>query len=652
MATKALGQLNTQQRAAVQHGSRPLLIIAGAGTGKTETLSNRVAHLIENGASPDEILLLTFTRKAAQQMATRATRIAGLALARPVEITWSGTFHAVGARLIREFAEDVGLLPNFTIKDRGDSADLMEMVRQKLGLSSSEVHFPDKDVCLDIHSYRTNARLTLKRVLRTKFSTYKGHLARFVQLFREYKRAKREQSVLDYDDLLVYWLRLLKCPQVAEKLKARFRHVLVDEYQDTNRLQAAILVALKPTGRGVTVVGDDAQAIYSFRAATVENIREFPNLFRNVRVIDLEENYRSTNRILRACNSVINLSEQAYRKKLWSSRPEFGKPELRLVQDDAEQARYIAENVLRAKEEGIPFRSQAVLMRSSHHSQKLEIELAKRKIPFQKWGGIKFLEAAHIKDVLSVLRWQENSRDEVAALRTFKLLPGIGPSGAMRLIGQLRERPNGSLGQTNKPSGCDHHHWKAFVRLIKRLRQENWKDGLRDLVTWYIPIMKHDNVELRTADLQQLCIISGAYHSREQFLVEVTLEPPESTICTGPARKHSGDDQLVLSTIHSAKGQEWDSVYILNAIDGCIPSSRATAGEEIEEERRLLYVAMSRARNYLSLMVPQRVFSWRQNTSIVDLFARRTKFIPPSLEKRFVVRVSNVRDRRGTVASV
>ncbi|WP_128935507.1 ATP-dependent helicase [Bradyrhizobium zhanjiangense] len=652
MATKALSELNKQQRAAVQHGSRPLLIIAGAGTGKTETLSNRVAHLIENGASPDEILLLTFTRKAAQQMANRATKIAGLALARPVEITWSGTFHAVGARLIREFAQDVGLLPNFTIKDRGDSADLMEMVRQKLCLSSSEVHFPDKDICLDIHSYRTNARLTLKQVLRTKFSTYKGQLAQFVKLFREYKRAKREQNVLDYDDLLVYWLRLLKCPQVAEQLKARFRHVLVDEYQDTNRLQAAILVVLKPTGRGVTVVGDDAQAIYSFRAATVENIREFPNLFRNVRVIDLEENYRSTNRILRACNSVINLSEQAYRKKLWSSRPDFGKPELRLVQDDAEQARYIAESVLRAKEGGIPFRSQAVLMRSSHHSQKLEIELAKRKIPFQKWGGIKFLEAAHVKDVLSVLRWLENSRDEVAALRTFKLLSGIGPSAAMRLINRLRERSGGSLRQADRPPGCDYHHWKAFVRLIKRLRQGNWKAGLRELVAWYIPIMKHDNVQLRTADLQQLCIVAAAYRSREQFLVEVTLEPPESTICAGPTREQSADDQLVLSTIHSAKGQEWDSVYILNAIDGCIPSSRARAGEEMEEERRLLYVAMSRARNYLTLMVPQRVFSWRQNTSVVDLFMRRTKFIPSSLEKRFVVRVGNVRGRRGTVASV
>ena len=572
MVEKNLEHLNKQQRAAVRHGSRPLLILAGAGTGKTETLSSRVAHLIVNGARPDQILLLTFTRKAARQMARRAAQAARRVLQTPVDVEWSGTFHAIGARLLREFAAEVDLSPNFTIKDRGDSADLMDMVRQKLDLGSSDVHFPDKELCLAIYSYRTNARVSLDRVLKEKFVIHRKQKRKLHILFRDYRRAKRAQNVLDYDDLLVYWLRLLKKPEIAKQLRNRFQYLLVDEYQDTNKLQARIVFALKPDGRGVTVVGDDAQAIYSFRAATVDNIREFPEMAPNARVIDLEQNYRSSNPILKACNAVINLSEQGYRKKLWSERPTFGKPELRIVTDDADQARHIAESILHAKEQGVPFRSQAVLMRSSHHSQKLEIELSKRNIPFEKWGGIKFLEAAHIKDVLSVLRWLENPRDEVAAMRMFRLLPGVGPSGAMRLIDQLRDRGNPlSLRQADRPAGCD-QLWKPFVSMIKKCQSRSWKGSLQEIVRWYLPFMKHDNVELRTADLQQLCIVANTYDSREKFLTEVTLEPPEGTIKAGQATLDSDGDCLVLSTIHSAKGQEWDSVYVLNGVDGCIPS--------------------------------------------------------------------------------
>jgi DNA helicase-2/ATP-dependent DNA helicase PcrA len=641
MIDKSLEHLNKQQRAAVRHGSRSLLIVAGAGTGKTETLSSRVAHLIMKGVDPDRILLLTFTRKAAQQMVRRAAQTAGRALKMSVDIEWAGTFHAIGARLLKEFAKDVGLSPNFTIKDRGDSADLMDIVRQKLGLPSSDVHFPDKNVCLDIYSYRTNACASLVKVLREKFALHEPHKPQLRELFREYRRAKRDQNVLDYDDLLVYWLRLLENRQIAKQLRARFEHVLIDEYQDTNRLQAKILFALRPDGHGVTVVGDDAQAIYSFRAATVDNIREFPELAGGARIINLEQNYRSTNPVLKACNAVINLSKHGYRKRLWSERPSLGKPELRIVKDDADQARQIAESILCAKEQGIPFRSQAVLMRSSHHSQKLEIELSKRGIPFEKWGGIKFLEAAHIRDVLSVLRWLENPRDEVAAMRMFRLLPGVGSSGAMRLIDRLRDRENpSSLRLVDCPPGCG-QLWKPFVRLIKKVKSLPWRGSLQQLVQWYLPLMKHDNVDLRTADLKQLCIVANTYESRLQFLTEVTLEPPDGSAAAGQTKQDPADDCLVLSTIHSAKGQEWDSVYILNAVDGCIPSSRAKAGAEFEEERRLLYVAMSRARNYLTLMVPQRVVSWRHNTSVVDLFRHRTKFIPNSLEKRFVVRPSN-----------
>lgn len=388
-----------------------------------------------------------------------------------------------------------------------------------------------------------------------------------------------------------------------------------------------------------------AQAIYSFRAATVENILDFPRMLPKVRVINLEQNYRSTNQILKACNAVINLSTRAYAKNLWSDRPRLGKPRLAVVENDAAQATYIANQILCAKENGVPFRAQAVLMRSSHHSQKLEIELAKRNIPFEKWGGVKFLEAAHIKDVLSLLRWLENPCDEVAAMRALKLLPGIGPSAAMQVIERLEGRTGRLvLRDADRPRGCG-HHWEQFVRLIRRLQKRPWKASLPEVVKWYLPLMKHDNPELRAADLGQLCVVASTYRSREQFLVEVTLEPPDGAV--GPNRPgRSDDDCLVLSTIHSAKGQEWDHVYLLNAVDGCIPSSKARTPPEVEEERRLLYVAMTRAKNHLSLLVPQRVFAWRQNSSVVDLFTRRSQFIPRSAEKLFVVRASSGRPRK------
>ncbi|MDA9467520.1 ATP-dependent helicase [Bradyrhizobium sp. CCBAU 53415] len=649
MTLDHLKHMNKTQRAAVVHGyksdpakpGRPLLIIAGAGTGKTETLSNRVVHFLASGVRPDNILLLTFTRKAAQEMTRRAIATAGRVLGTNVgEIPYSGTFHAVGARLVREFAEQLGLSPNFTIKDRGDSADLLDMVRHKLGFSTLDVNFPDKNQCLEIYSYKINACVPLKEVLKTKYPTSKKWTSQLRQLFAEYRAAKRKQNVFDYDDLLDYWVKMLKKPDIAAPLRTRFSHVLVDEYQDTNRLQAKILFGLKPDGRGVTVVGDDAQAIYSFRAATVENILDFPQVLPKVRVINLEQNYRSTNQILKACNAVINLSTRAYAKNLWSDRPNLGKPRLAVVENDSAQATYIANQVLRAKEEGIPFRAQAVLMRSSHHSQQLEIELTKRNIPFEKWGGVKFLEAAHIKDVLSLLRWLENPRDEVAAMRALKLLPGIGPSAAMKVIERLEGRVGRLvLRDADRPRGCG-DHWGQFVRLIGRLQKRPWKASLPEVVEWYLPLMKHDNPELRAADLGQLCIVANTYSSREQFLVEVTLEPPEGTV--GPNKPgRSDDDCLVLSTIHSAKGQEWDHVYLLNAVDGCIPSSKAKTPAEIEEERRLLYVAMTRAKNRLSLMVPQRVFSWRQNSSVVDLFTRRSQFIPRSAEKLFVVRAAS-----------
>jgi DNA helicase-2/ATP-dependent DNA helicase PcrA len=338
---------------------------------------------------------------------------------------------------------------------------------------------------------------------------------------------------------------------------------------------------------------------------------------------------------LDACNGVINLSRQAYAKKLWSQRASKIKPRLVTVQDEAEQAKYIADEVLRAKEEGVPFSSQAVLMRASHHSLKLEIELSRRNIPFVKWGGIKFLEAAHIKDVLSVLRWCENPRDEIAGFRVLKLLPGVGPGIATKVLKQLKQWPGAlDIDRVKAPHGAA-ENWPGFVKLMAALRTAEWPMEVSDIVKWYFPLMKHDNADLRAADLGQLSLIAGTYQSRQKFLMEVTLEPPEGTVGPRKNARPDDDDYLVLSTIHSAKGQEWSRVTILNAVNGAIPSTKATSPDDVEEERRLLYVAMTRAKDILELIIPHRFLSYRDNSPIVDLFSSPTRFIPASFIRYF-----------------
>ena len=645
METNYLNKLNKEQRLAARHGvksgraypARPLLIIAGAGSGKTATLAHRVAHLLASGADVNRLLLLTFTRRAAKEMVRRSAAIVREALNVEVgELPYAGTFHAVGAKLVREFAERLGLQPNFTIRDRSDAADMMDLVRHRLGLSEAEVHFPDKNVCLAIYSYKVNSCRKLSVVLKEKFPSHCKRRPQLERLFAEYKAAKRDQNVVDYDDLLLFWARMLRQPDIAKQLRERFQYVLVDEYQDTNRLQSKILLRLKPGGCGVTVVGDDAQAIYSFRAATVQNILRFPDHFKPIaRIIKLEQNYRSTGPILKACNAVINLSQQSYIKKLWSERTSKKKPRLVTVEDDAGQARHVADQIIAAKEEGLPFASQAVLMRASHHSQKLEIELTRRNVPYVKWGGIKFLEAAHIKDLLSILRWLENPRDEIAGFRVLKLLPGVGPSAATRVLKQLRKRPgNLDLDRVEMPPGAS-EHWPGFITLLAGLTNTEWPSEVSEIINWYLPLMKHDNTELRAADLRQLGLIAGTYRCREHFLTEVTLEPPELTVTSSKSSRPDDEDHVVLSTIHSAKGHEWSHVYILNAVNGAMPSAKVTTSDEIEEERRLFYVGMTRAKNVLELLVPHRLLSYRDNSPVVDLFTRPTRFIPASLNRHF-----------------
>src|ERR1700761_4193085 len=499
--TSYLETLNPEQRRAVEHGvsadehiGAPLLVIAGAGSGKTNTLAHRVAHLIVKGADPRRILLMTFSRRAASEMAKRVERITRKVLGADASImtdalSWAGTFHGIGARLLREYAEQIGLNPAFTIHDREDSADLMNLVRHERGLSKTENRFPTKSTCLSIYSRCVNAETELEQVLGASYPWCAGWATELKELFQSYVEAKQKQNVLDYDDLLLYWAQMMSDAGIAGDISDRFDHVLVDEYQDTNRLQSSVLLAMKPGGRGLTVVRDDAQSIYSFRAATVRNILEFPGQFSpNAEIVTLDRNYRSTQPILAAANGVIDLARERFTKNLWTERASSAKPRLVTVRDEADQARYIVERILESREEGALLKKQAVLFRTSSHSGPLEAEPPRRNIPFVKFGGLKFLDAAHVKDMLALLRFAENPRDRVAGFRVLHLLPGIGPASAQRVLDHMAEAtdPLGALCTLSSPprAGAD---WTAFITTIGNLRYSEWPSDLERARLWYEP---------------------------------------------------------------------------------------------------------------------------------------------------------------------
>jgi DNA helicase II / ATP-dependent DNA helicase PcrA len=648
-----LAVLNPEQRRAAEHGvtavgpniAGPLLIIAGAGSGKTNTLAHRVAHLIVNGADPNRILLLTFSRRAAAEMERRAERIVAAALGGATSgtrhpISWSGTFHAVGARLLRMYAGSVGLDPSFTIHDREDSGDLVNLVRHEQGLSEKNKRFPLKATCLAIYSRAVNATERLDVVLRKQFPWCAEWERDLRILFDAYVAAKQKQHVLDYDDLLLYWAELMKVPELAHEVGDRFDHVLVDEYQDTNALQASILHGLKPDGSGLTVVGDDAQAIYGFRAATVRNILDFPRQFDPpAKLLTLEQNYRSTQPILSASNAVIGLARERFTKDLHSNKGGGEKPALVSVSDDAGQVDCVVTAILENREAGMTLKEQAVLFRASSHSAMLEIELTRRNIPFIKFGGLKFIEAAHVKDMLAILRWAENPADRVTGFRVVQLLQGVGPATAGKVLDQMGNgNPIDALTAFRPPAKAA-DQWREMVALTQGLHQQpDWPSELDRVRQWYQPHLeqRYADAVVRAGDLDQLQRIAAGYPSRTKFLTDLTLDPPSATSDEAGAPLLD-EDFLILSTIHSAKGQEWKAVFILNVVDGCIPSDMATgSAEDIEEERRLLYVAMTRAKDRLVLVVPQRFYTHQQaKKGDKHLYAARTRFIPSSIVNHF-----------------
>jgi DNA helicase II / ATP-dependent DNA helicase PcrA len=656
--TAHLDKLNGPQRKAVTHGeplpekgyaSGPLLIVAGAGTGKTDTLAYRVAHLAIHGVDPARILMLTFTRRAANEMRRRAHEITKQALNEPLgglsqqiaqRLTWAGTFHAIGNRLLRHYAAHLQLDPHFTVIDRADSADLMDSLRQELGFAAKEQRFPRKETCLQVYSNRVNTCAPLKDTLERNYPWCVQWEEGLTQLYRAYVQAKQRARVLDYDDLLLYWHTMMREPRLAQHIGAHFDHVLVDEYQDTNLMQAQILHALKPDGAGLAVVGDDAQAIYSFRAAAVENILGFPERFNpRAEVVTLAQNYRSTQPVLDVANMLMAEAPRQHRKYLLGVRGEGVRPRLVTVDELQTQAEYVCSEVLRRREANVPLRRQAVLFRSASHSDILEVELAKRKIPFVKYGGLRFLEAAHIKDLLAVLRWADNPRNTLAGFRVIQLLPGMGPVNARGALAQLEAGGYSfaALKGFATPQSAE-IGWRRLVELLQGLAdpERPWQGQVNMAREWYRPHFErlYEHFHTRLGDLDQLEHLSGQYPSRERFITELTLDPPNATSDLS-GRPTLEEDYLVLSTIHSAKGMEWDTVYVLNVVDGSFPSEFATGRPElIEEERRLLYVALTRAQNELALIAPLKFHLTHQSRQgDAHVYGGRSRFLSEKVLK-------------------
>ena len=652
-----LDELNPQQREAVTYGDGPLLVVAGAGTGKTKTLAYRVAYLISQGMDPSRILLLTFTRRAAQEMLRRASGIVTRGTPGTGRV-WGGTFHAIANRLLRLYHESAGLRQDFTVMDQGDAEDLLNLIRHDLGLHKMEKRFPRKRTCLSIYSRCVNASEDLELVLQSEYPWCQEWKDELRELFKLYVTRKQENNVLDFDDLLLYWVHLLSTPALATEISGRFDYVLVDEYQDTNRMQAQILGGMCTEHDNIMVVGDDAQSIYRFRGATVRNMLDFPKQFAGTTVLTLEQNYRSVMPILDTANLLISEAEDQYTKELWSERSSQQRPKLVTCKDEGEQDEFLIERILQHYEEGIPLKEQAVLFRAAYLSTSLELELTRHNIPYHKYGGLKFMEAAHVKDLIAILRLLENPRDEMAWFRVLLLMDGIGPSTAAKILDHVLANGGDpqAIGSFKAPPAA-RDELRAFTQMIEDLLPMGINEPaiqIERIRKFYDSLLKktYDNASVRVRDLVSLEQIASGYASRRKFLVDLQLDPPSATAdLAGPPSRD--EDYLILSTIHSAKGCEWDVVYLIHATDGFLPSDMSAGSEEeLEEERRLAYVALTRARDFLYVSRPLRYYHRWYGLSSPHSYMQLCRFfsrhVVPSMD---TVNLSRQQSRRNDMES-
>jgi len=640
-ATAFLEDLNDEQRAAVTHCEGPLLVLAGAGTGKTTTLVSRMAWLVaEQGVSPEQVLLLTFTRRAARQMLERARVLLGAGGSGQVV---GGTFHSVAHRLLRLHPASVGLPPEFGVLDASDAADLLEVLREERGLAEQGSRFPRKATLLDIYSRCVNAQRPLSQILAEAHPQWEDQGEALGGLFAAYGARKHALGVLDLDDLLLLWRALARHEVVGPQLGRMFAHVLVDEYQDLNQLQVDIVAGLRSKERGLTVVGDDAQVIYGFRSASAEHILNFRIEYPDATVVTLEHNYRSSQPILDLANEVAAGAARAYPKRLRADREGGSRPQLVFCLDQSAQTQEVCQRILDAYEQGTELKEQAVLMRAGHHSDQLELELTRRKIPFVKYGGIRYLDAAHVKDFLCLLRLANNPGDQLAWFRTLQLLEGVGPVTARRALDAL---DLDTLDSTAELAD----RWLTAEPLLKKPAQEGavrliaglvWSAGqpavgvlverLRDAIAPLIRNHYRDGTT-RLRDLDQLTRVAADAHSLSVFLAELAIDPPSSSAdLAGPPELD--DDYLILSTVHSAKGLEWDAVHLIAASDGNFPSDKAlTSPEGLEEERRLFYVALTRARHNLTIHIPRRYYHQPHSRTDSHGYGNQSRFLTDEAE--------------------
>lgn len=606
-------ELNPEQRDVVMHAHGPCLVLAGAGSGKTRTITYRVAYLLEQGIDPKNILLVTFTNKAAQEMKDRVTMITQGNTILP----WSGTYHHIAYRILRQYAKLLGYEQNFTILDSEDSLDLLKLCVKQEGIDRTQRRFPSPAVIHSIISFARNAESMIEDVLDRKHPHWLEHGETIVRIAEEYQKRKLQANAMDFDDLLVnLYLLLLKSPQVKEKFAEQFKYILVDEYQDTNHIQASIIKLLASKHRNVLVVGDDAQSIYSFRAADIQHILDFEHEYPDARIFRLETNYRSTPDILNVANDIIAQNRAQYKKELKSIIDPLVKPEVYSFSDASEEAQFISDRVLELQGEGVPLNHIAILFRAAFHSQALEMELVKRDIPYDYRGGVRFFERAHIKDVLAYLRIYANKDDAIAWSRVLNMQVGIGPAGAQKITAAL-QHPSTSAPVDMQHLGAElsargQVGWNDFLQIwsavAKVMADENATpgDAIEALLdSKYVDYLETEYPDYRERldDIKQLAAFANKQKDLSRFLAEASMQ--ESYARTHVRTDGLQEDRLVLSTIHQAKGLEWDAVFIINVSAGQFPNERAMREENgIEEERRLFYVAVTRARKFLYMSYP------------------------------------------------